>query len=597
MYRETDLIPYKASDIPPGPWLVFAPHPDDEGFGMGGAIALASNAGIRVEVVVMTGGEGAGDPEIRRKESLRAGEILGVGRHHFWSLPDRGVSQAVVNPDELRAVLDSLKPETVFLPGIQEYHPDHRAATRIIWAMLKRIGFIGSVWLYEISRQNEANRLVDITSVVELKQKAMKCFFSQLAQIDYERMVLGINSSRAYSLNQHVTHAEAFWSCAENQDPIMSQYNALYRYRMNPGGDDSALVSVVVRTRNRRKLLTEAIESIARQSYRPVEVIVVNDAGDSLPVEDIRGIIPDMTLKYIEHETNQGRAAAANSGIREAAGDFVCFLDDDDLFYPQALETLLFQADQGRITHAMSKCLTYGPTGDPDPESEEVLGEPVDRGRLILENYIPFNTVCIPRTILEKIGPLDETLEIYEDWDLMIRLSKTWEMQFINALVSEYRIFGSATYTGKGGADKQHNYRKKVLAKHQADVSAGDILRFVQKSVDRVVLEKERMINLLRDDVTRKRLELDSKESDIIKQSEFLRELESEIDHHKSAIDHHKSEIDHHKSEIDHLRRMINSKDENIALLESHLNAVFSSTSWKLTKPLRVIKNMTGFNK
>lgn len=578
MLQEHELIPYESSVLPQGPWLVFAPHPDDEIFGMGGALALAGNAAIRVEVVIMTDGGAAGDPDERRQESLRAGEVLGIRKYHFWDIPDREISKFPISHDTLHSMLDLLKPQTIFLPGIQEYHPDHRATTGNIWPILKKSDFTGIIWLYEISRHGEANRLIDITPVLEKKVQAIRCFQSQLSQAGYKDVVLALNRSRSYTLGRDATHAEAFWSCstAEKQDRVTDQHIALQRYSLQFDVHDYPLVSVIVRTKNRLKLLTQAIESISRQTYRQVEVIMVNDAGSSLPVEDLRAIIPDMTLKYIEHKTNQGRAAAANSGIMEAEGDYICFLDDDDLFYPQALENLLFHADQGRIVHARARCLTYGPSGEPDPESEELLGKPVDQGRLILENHIPFNTVCIPRVILEKVGPLDQRLEIYEDWDLMIRLSKEWEMQFINALVSEYRIFGSATYTGKGGADKQNFFRKKVLAKHLNDVSAEDILGFVQSSVDKVVLEKERVINLLRDDANRKRLELDSKGSDIIKQSEIIQELESELDH---------------------MRTSLHSRNESLALLEEQLNAVFSSTSWKITKPLRILKKMFGFNR
>jgi len=63
MLQEENFIPYTPSDLPPGPYLVFAPHPDDETFGMGGTIALAGQAGIAVHVVVLTDGQQAGDLE------------------------------------------------------------------------------------------------------------------------------------------------------------------------------------------------------------------------------------------------------------------------------------------------------------------------------------------------------------------------------------------------------------------------------------------------------------------------------------------------------------------------------------------------------
>jgi LmbE family N-acetylglucosaminyl deacetylase len=73
MLQEENFIPYTVSDLPPGPYLVFAPHPDDETFGMGGTIALATHAGgIAVHVVVLTDGQCAGDPGKRRQEAKDA---------------------------------------------------------------------------------------------------------------------------------------------------------------------------------------------------------------------------------------------------------------------------------------------------------------------------------------------------------------------------------------------------------------------------------------------------------------------------------------------------------------------------------------------
>jgi len=212
MIEEHHLIPYQVSDIPPGPWLVFAPHPDDETFGMGGTIALATQQGIRVEVLVMTRGELGGDPEERRQECLQAGRVLGIDQHHFWSIADQGIKEAKISWQDLEAVIEPLQPKTIFLPGIQEFHPDHRAASHIILSLLKTWGYQGGVWIYEISRQNEANRLLDISPVLEVKLQAIQCYVSQLAQVDYQDMVLGLNRGRSYTLGQQATYAEAFWA-------------------------------------------------------------------------------------------------------------------------------------------------------------------------------------------------------------------------------------------------------------------------------------------------------------------------------------------------------------------------------------------------
>lgn len=213
MLLEHELIPYQTSSLPPGPWLVFAPHPDDEVFGMGGAIALASNQGVQVEVVVVTGGGCAGEPQIRRKESENAGSILGVKRYHFWSIPDRSVQSAVISRAIIDPILNKLNPATIFLPGIQELHPDHRATTTTILPILKSLNYGGHIWLYEITRQGEINRLLDITRVEQEKKDAIHCFQSQLSLTDYFTVINALDAARSYTLGKEVKLAEGFWEC------------------------------------------------------------------------------------------------------------------------------------------------------------------------------------------------------------------------------------------------------------------------------------------------------------------------------------------------------------------------------------------------
>src|SRR5512135_2804388 len=90
------------------------------------------------------------------------------------------------------------------------------------------------------------------------------------------------------------------------------------------------LVSIIVRTKDRPKLLEHALESIAAQTYRPIEVVLVNDGGCDLDIEKLRSILGDVSLKYVRLENNAGRAHAGNVGIEHAQGDYIGFLDDDD---------------------------------------------------------------------------------------------------------------------------------------------------------------------------------------------------------------------------------------------------------------------------
>ncbi|WP_045215340.1 glycosyltransferase [Desulfonatronovibrio magnus] len=585
MTQETDLIPYRSSHLPSGPWLVFAPHPDDEVIGMGGTIALGVKQSIAIEVVVVTDGQEAGQSRERRSEALDAGDVIGVSKYHFWDLPDRQLQFSAIPGKHLESIITRLSPQTIFLPGIQEFHPDHRACTFQVLKFLEDSTFHGKVWLYEISRQNEANRLVDITGVIEQKKQAIQCFESQLAQNDYLNIAMSLNKARSYTLPANIGFAEGFWE-GDSRGKYQAAYGQLKRlnhFYMKGRKINNFLVSVVVRTKNRLDLLEEALESIAFQTYRPIEAIIVNDGGVPVPVGKLKSLFSDIIIKYKDHKISQGRSEAANTGIKEASGEFILFLDDDDLFYPECVKTLVDNASQNCFSHAKGKCVRYNAEKSAVDEDYVIIGRPVKLGRLVLENCIPFNTACFHRSMLEQVGPLDKELEIFEDWDLMIRVAGKFRSIFVDRLVSEYRVFDNATITGKGGDEKHLMYRKLILSKYLDLIEAGDILAFNQSSIDKVVLEKEKLIFKLRE-------KLNLLSNDLGEGVSSKEVLESEYLKAKAYVGDLLVEMERLRSEADGLRSQVEKRDNNIAILEDCNKALQSSISWKITKPLRIFK-------
>jgi glycosyltransferase involved in cell wall biosynthesis len=104
---------------------------------------------------------------------------------------------------------------------------------------------------------------------------------------------------------------------------------------------DRPLVSVIIPTHNRSSLLCEALASVMEQEGRgelfELETIVVDDAS----TDDTRRVAAEYPVRYIRHPTNLGLSAARNSGIAEARGRYVAFLDDDDLWLPHRLQVQL----------------------------------------------------------------------------------------------------------------------------------------------------------------------------------------------------------------------------------------------------------------
>lgn len=183
------------------------------------------------------------------------------------------------------------------------------------------------------------------------------------------------------------------------------------------------LVSVIVPTCNRPKLLRRTLDSLAAQTLQEFKVVVVNDAG--APAPEIAREYPGLDLKYVEHNEQRGLGAARNTGIDNSRGRWLCYLDDDDTFAPQHLERMV-SALRGGAKLAHSDYYRVFERRRPDGEAvfeeevpEEVMA--VTPQVLLVQNVVPVCCVVHERACLEQTGKFDETLPVLEDHDLWIR--------------------------------------------------------------------------------------------------------------------------------------------------------------------------------
>ena len=208
------------------------------------------------------------------------------------------------------------------------------------------------------------------------------------------------------------------------------------------------LVSIVVRTRNRPLGLREALESLAAQTYAPIEVVTVNDGGAPVRsiVEETLGPTP-RAWTLIEWPDTRGRERAGNAGLLAARGECLGFLDDDDVLYPEHLSVLMahFAAHPGeRVAYTDA----YQAQQEPDPSApsgyrtiarELVLSWDVDPAEFRQRNWIPLHCVLFHRECLAEVGGFDEMLRRLEDWDFLLRLSWRFPMTHVRQVTAEYR--------------------------------------------------------------------------------------------------------------------------------------------------------------
>ncbi len=248
-----------------------------------------------------------------------------------------------------------------------------------------------------------------------------------------------------------------------------------------------ALVSVIIRTRNRPRLLAEALDSVAAQTWPAVEAVVINDGGTA--VDGIIGRF-GQRLDVTHHRLDPavGRVAAANAGLERARGDWVTFLDDDDVLRPGGIEALVRHAegmDEAVYGEVPARVYREG-----EARLFRIFGRSYDPDLLLFENFIPIIGCVMPREAVVAAGGLDESLECFEDWDLFMRLGDVVSFRFVPEEVAEYRIFGGGFLTGEGGQERQRRGREQIYGKHRSRLTPAALSRCQELVKTRLIPEE-----------------------------------------------------------------------------------------------------------
>lgn len=181
------------------------------------------------------------------------------------------------------------------------------------------------------------------------------------------------------------------------------------------------LVSVIIPTWGRAELVRRAIESVRQQTYRNVEILVVDDASPD-ETRDVVKRIADARIRYIRHEETRGAPAARNSGIRAAEGEYIAFLDDDDEWREDKLKRQFTVIDQ--YYAVLSGVLVNG-------KYPRVIGtREVTLADLQKGNRYPPSTLLVRTSAIREVL-FDESLREGEDWDVYIRLAKRYRIGYI----------------------------------------------------------------------------------------------------------------------------------------------------------------------
>lgn len=183
-------------------------------------------------------------------------------------------------------------------------------------------------------------------------------------------------------------------------------------------------VTVVIPTYNRADLLIESVESVLRQSYRDLEIVVCDDGSTDDTVACVEGLESRIRYLGLPHTGRPG--APRNRGIEAARGELIAFLDDDDLWEPGKLARQIEVLDRDGLSLVYTdRRLLFGdgsrsaPIATPDPPGPDRLLD------LVLGGQFPsVCTVLMHRSLLRQVNGFDETLVTGEDLDLWLRLGR-----------------------------------------------------------------------------------------------------------------------------------------------------------------------------
>ena len=206
-------------------------------------------------------------------------------------------------------------------------------------------------------------------------------------------------------------------------------------------------ISIVIPTKNRGELLLEAVRSALDVEPRPLEVIVVDGGSTDGSLERLDEVGDQITLL---HRELPNAAATRNAGAAIARGDYLGFLDSDDSMLPGKIGCLGPALDRDTtlgLVHGRVMVVDAHGGANPRVTSEQerafLLGERVgttyDGLALICAMFT--SATLIRRQAFEEIGGYDETVDVYEDLDLYLRLSSGWRLGYERCLAARYRVW------------------------------------------------------------------------------------------------------------------------------------------------------------
>jgi len=358
------------------------------------------------------------------------------------------------------------------------------------------------------------------------------------------------------------------------------------------------LVSIICRTLGRPEL-QEALRSIASQDYPNIEIVLVDAAGDNSLDQNAAG---DRPVALVSTGKPLSRSQSANAGLDAAQGKYVQFLDDDDWIATNHVSQLVSALqDNKEISAAYSSTQKTSVTGDP---LDYLFNQEFDPILLMRDNYIPIHAILFDRSLLDYRA--DNILgkgriAIFKKW-----LPK-WTAERMNLLIGQ--LDQSALLSEKDAliqlemrknAKAHQNMEKRDikidelnLRKNELDQQINGLDQQINgldqqiHELDQQVTEHVRQIHGLNTKLIERDTTINELNSKLIERDQLISELDTKLSERIQQVNELENRLHENTSTLQQLQLHSDRQSVHISELESSLNAIYNSKSWKLMGPVR----------
>lgn len=232
------------------------------------------------------------------------------------------------------------------------------------------------------------------------------------------------------------------------------------------------LVSVIIPTYKGSETLERAINSVLNQSYNNTEIIIVDDndknSKQRRKTERLMRNFDQNNIIYINHEYNKNGAAARNTGIKNAKGKYIAFLDDDDEWLPQKVELQVNKLEKlNKEWGGIYSGFIRKKNGEIVSKSNELIEGNFKKELLLMRFDIAGSSnLFLRRSVLEELEGFDESFNRHQDWEILIRFFRDYKL----AAIQDKLLIKHLTSQNKPNAEERSTLKRKYLKKFRTDI-------------------------------------------------------------------------------------------------------------------------------